>query len=299
VLPPTLLPVIPQPRTAAPSRAEVLATVLAMLARQGRAALPEVVALVVHADPSVGEIVVRAAPGWGGVLARATAATYDGDGCALDLPIRSRGRALGVLTVTTSQPATPGLAGVLAAVADALGLALAVERETQPGQALLDVEADLAALAAELDETVGAALVTLRHVEADQWQAAVTAALAACRQLRRDLRATALHGGLRAALAELSELGADVDADDTAIDGVPPAAAVLAERVAEGACRMAVGRPHVQVEVTVSMLKLCVESADNTVDASELARWRRRAHTLGGDLRIRPGGIELTLPTSP
>lgn len=271
-----------------------------MLAARGVDAVTDVVALVLDADPAIAELVVRASPAaGGGVLARAAASAYDGSGCGLDLPIRSGGRACGVLTVTTWQPVTAAQARLLASIADALGLALAADSADAPAQALLDVEADLAALAAELDESVEAALVALRHVDSDRLQAAVTAALAACRRLRRDMRATALYGGLRAALAELRELGATVTADDPALDAVAPAAAVLAERVAEGACRMAVGRPAVRVETGGSTLKLRVESADNTVDASELARWRRRALTLGGDLRTWPGGIELTLPAPP
>jgi len=43
-------------------------------------------------------------------------------------------------------------------------------------------------------------------------------------------------------------------------------------------------------------VKLWVESAEIAYDASELTRWGRRARALGGDLWLRPDGVELSLP---
>ena len=109
----------------------------------------------------------------------------------------------------------------------------------------------------------------------------------------------ALGDGLRAALGELRERGATVDAADQALDDVPPAAAVLVERVAEAVCRQLSGRARITASADGFSVKLQVESADNAIDASELERWSRRAHALRGELRHWPGGVELSLPTAP
>ena len=105
--------------------------------------------------------------------------------------------------------------------------------------------------------------------------------------------------GLRAALGELRERGATVVATDKALDEVPPAVAVLVERVAEAVCRQLGGRTRITASADELSVKLRVESADNGIDASELERWRRRAHALRGELRHWPGGVELSLPTAP
>src|SRR5436309_2098288 len=77
-----------------------------------------------------------------------------------------------------------------------------------------------------------------------------------------------------------------------------PAAAVLVERVAQTACRSAVGTVRIRASADNLAVKLRVESADNEIDASEVERWRRRAHALHGELRHWAGGVELILPAA-
>ena len=219
----------------------------------------------------------------------------------LQIPVRRRGHILGLLTVTSASPLNDQAADVISAAADVIALALAAvpaSYETST-QAVLDGEADRAQLAAEVDERLRESLVALRHTDPAHAAGAVTAALAAARDIVRELRATALHGGLRRALAELRGTGVAVHASDPALDRLSPAVAVVVERVAEVVVRTAVGTVQIAATVGNRAVKLSAESADNAVDVSELERWARRARALGGELRYWPGGVELNLPAGP
>jgi hypothetical protein len=94
----------------------------------------------------------------------------------------------------------------------------------------------------------------------------------------------------------LPELRLSVRAEDPELDRLPPPIAVTVQRVAELALRGATGRASVTAFCTGSEVKLDVESAEIAYDASELSRWARRALALGGDLQLRPDGVELSLP---
>jgi hypothetical protein len=202
--------------------------------------------------------------------------------------------------VTTGRALGTSDATMLGALADALGLALAVDpayAAAAAAQQVLDAEADRAQLAAEIDERLGDALVALGHTTPDRLPEALSAAREAVREIRRDLRATALHGGLRRALAELRRPGVRVSATDPRLDALPPAVAVVIERVAEAAIR-AGDRAQISAGFEGGQVKLRVESADNAGDAFETERWARRAHALNGHLEHWPGGVELRLPPS-
>ena len=69
--------------------------------------------------------------------------------------------------------------------------------------------------------------------------------------------------------------------------------------MAEMAARAALGRARITAIQDNTTVKLRAESADNFVDASELARWHRRATALHGELQHWPGCVELTLPAHP
>jgi hypothetical protein len=242
----------------------------------------------------------------------------------LDLPVRTSGQVSGVLTAVSDRPFTAGQGEALAGVADLLALVAAHLRRPDPeavvpaGRSILDAEADLAQAAGDLHATVGQALVTIRyaadrvaagHADAASLDEPIRAAVAAFRQVHRDLRAHALEAGLRVALREIAlREGADrpddgrppltvaVDAEDPTLDEVPPAVAVAVQRVAEAALRGATGQARVIVRMTPLGVKLTLECADIAYDASELDRWSRRVSALGGALRPRPHGVELELP---
>jgi signal transduction histidine kinase len=202
-----------------------------------------------------------------------------------------------------------------------VGLTLAADGAAgawSAGRAVLDEEADRAQVAATLLDGVGEALVSVRyaaelvaagHEDRSALEEPVRAALAAIRHAHRDLRAHALEAGLRAALRELpnrwagdrpddgmSELRLSVHADDPGLDALPPPIAVVVQRVTEAALRGATGQAAVRAVCEGERVKLFVDSAEIAYDASELNRWARRALALGGDLRLRPDGVELSLP---
>ncbi len=239
----------------------------------------------------------------------------------LDIPVRCTGDLYGVLRVTAPRPFNDGDATLLAAVADALALLLAADDAPHAwaaGRAVLDEEAERAQVAATLLDGMGEALVSVRYaaelVEAGRAAPAaleepVRAALAVLRQAHRGLRAHALEAGLRAALHELaehwagdrlddgmSELRLSVHAEDPRLDALAPPVAVTVQRVAEAALRGASGQAVIRAFCTDQVVKLAVESAEIAYDASELNRWARRVLALGGDLRVRPDGVELSLP---
>lgn len=298
---PTLTGVVASTPTRDTAR-EVLPRVLSVLAEKGDDGRPEALRLVLNALPSCRSLTLRAAP-TGPVQVSAVGCTPPGQAqeWVLDIPVRRGGAWSAVLAAAAVAPFTPEQAALLQAVAAALSLVSLPPLPSRlvASQAVLDAEADLALVAAELDETVAESIVALRHTDPAQVREAAAAALAEVRRIGRDLRAAALGDGLRAALGELTERGAIVDAHDAALDEVPPAVAVVVERVAEAACRQLGGRTRITASADSVSVKLRVESADKAIDASELERWRRRAHALRGELRHWPGGVELSLPTAP
>jgi hypothetical protein len=281
---------------------DVVMVAVRLLAEHGARARLEVLQLVVRTVPTLQSLALRSGPDRPLVAVR-PGGRPPAPGVAdaqLDLPLRRLGAWHGVLTAVASEPLTAENAALLRGVADALAL-VADPDDAGAGvaaQAVLDAEADLALVAAELDETVAESLVALRHTDPARVREAATAALQEVRRIGRDLRAEALAGGLRAALAELRRRGAQVHASDPALDAAAPAVAVLVERVAEAACRGAVGTPRITASVEKNTVKLRVESADNAGDASEVERWRRRANALRGELRHWAGGVELSLPAA-
>jgi hypothetical protein len=289
------------------TRDAALLAALRLLADGGEQARAEVLLVAVDAISGVDALVLRTAPG-GAVIAAAhrdrgravsgIGRRSDPPARVLDLPVRSRGAACGVLTATSAAGFTASQGEALRGLADALALASGGTGSSLPAaQVILDAEADRALVAAELDESVGEAIVALRHVAAAVVDQSATAALADVRRIARELRARALDDGLRRALAGLQARGARVHAHDPALDKVAPPVAVLTQRVAEAACRAAVGTPQVTARTEHDTVKLWVESADTSIDASEVERWRRRARALHGELAQWPWGVELTLPT--
>jgi hypothetical protein len=298
--------------------------VVRILAAQGSAGLPE--ALQIVATAVGGEHVVLRAADATTVMAqtRSPRPSRVGRGAGpwiLDIPVRRSGELYGVLTVTAWRPFTDTDARLLAATTDLVALLLAAEGSANAwaaGRAVLDEEADRAQVAATLLDGVGEALVSVRYaaelVAAGQVEPAaldepVRSALAALRHAHRDLRAHALEAGLRAALQQLpqrwagdrpddgmSELRLSVHADDPRLDALAPPVAVTVQRVAEAALRGASGQAVVRASWADERVKLYVGSAEIAYDASELNRWARRALALGGDLRLRPDGVELSLP---
>jgi len=217
--------------------------------------------------------------------------------CLLDLPVRHAGATLAVLSVSRRRPLSARAADMLRAVADALGLALTAMRASPraAAQTVLDAEADRAQLAEDIAD-LRAALVALRHTDPADVPTAVTAALAAVRDIGHELRATALVDGLPAVLAGMTAAGAQVEVDGVDLDRLAPAVAVLAQRVVEAATRGSVETALIVAIARGNRVKLSAECADNSMDAFELDRWARRARALGGDLRHWPGAVELTLP---
>ena len=295
-----------------------------MLAGQGRTALPEVLASV-SAAVGGAHVLLRASDATT-VLAQTRAlsrprASRGGAPWVLDIPVRSAGALYGVLTVTAGRPFNDADAALLAGVADALALVLAAQDTAHAwsaARAVLDEEAERAQVAATLLDGMGQALVSVRYAaemvgagraEPAALEEPVRAALAALRHAHHDLRAHALEAGLRAALHELadrwagdrpddgmSELRLSVHADDPGLDTLAPPVAVTVQRVAEAALRGASGQAVIRAFCTDQRVKLSVESAEIAYDASELNRWARRVLALGGDLRMGPDGVELSLP---
>ena len=278
--------------------ADVVIATVGMLADRGADGRRDALGLVLAALPTLRTLTLRTADGAPVSLTRAP-----GPGelrWALDVPVRVRGGCSGVLSAVSCEPLTTEEGALLRAVANALALTGGDGGLPQPAaaQALLDAEADLALVAAELEESVAASLVALRHTDPDLVRAAATASLAEVRRIGRRLRAQALGDGLRAALADLRDWGAAVDAQAAALDDAAPAVAIMVERVAQAACRSADGKVRIWATADKRAVKLRVESADNEIDASEVERWRRRAHALRGELRHWAGGVELILPAA-
>jgi len=303
-----------------------LAQTARQLAAEGLGALP--VALTEFATAlEVSDIVLRN-PDRSAVLARSRCeripAQPDRRPYVLDVPVRRTTELAGVLTVTAARGFTDGDAALLHGLAAVIALALAadpVSSAWSAARAILDEEADLAQASAVLSEGVGDALVAVRYAadlvaagraDAGALDEPVRAAMTAFQHVHRDGQAHALTVGLRAALHQLPErfagdrlddgmpeLRVFVLADDAELDDLPPAVAVLMQRVAEVALRGAVGHANLRATIAGSGVKLLVESAEIAYDASELGRWSRRASALGGDLVARSGGVELEVPLPP
>jgi hypothetical protein len=212
------------------------------------------------------------------------------NGYLLAVPIRV-GDAVHVLTAEADRPFDEAMAQTLVELARLFaGLA-----EAAP-QAVLDLEADRAQIAAELD-VVADALVTAKHMASEPADVeAVEHALSLLRRQQRRLRAHALDAGLAAALGHC---GFAVGGDVERLASLPPAVAVVVQRVAE-ALSTAAGqrdeRGQISIEVTDLAVKFRLDSADNIGDALELDRWGRRVSALGGELVVQRGGVELKLP---
>jgi hypothetical protein len=214
--------------------------------------------------------------------------------CVLDVPVRSSEEVLGLLTAASSSPFNAGQAGVLCALADLLALTL-TDRGlpiSNPAQAVLDAEADLAAAAADLDGVVEA-VIALGHVGSDGLSDGLAATLGQLRAVQRTMRSVALEAGLRAALGRLD---ADVHADDPELDRLSPPVAAVLQRVAEAVTRGTDGRVRITATTTGTTVKLWAQSADKDYDAFELSRWARRVSALGGELRRSPEGVEVSVP---
>ena len=291
--------------------ADVVAAAARLLALSGPEARVDVLAKVLAERPSLRSLVLRTGP-HGSVVACVDARRPERVGApvprraaddhwVLDFPVRAAGTTYGVLTAISARPLGADDAELLASITDLFALLVAGWQpdEAAAGRVVLDVEADFALFATDLDETLGEALVALRHTDAAKLDDAMRAALDALRRVRRDLRATALHTGLAAALRELAEPGVRVLADDPLLDHVAPPVAVLVERVAEACCRNADRPVEIRATVHATAVKLSVSSADNAIDASELERWRRRVHALRGELRHQPGRVDVQLPVGP
>ena len=242
----------------------------------------------------------------------------------LDVPVRRTTELAGVLAVSATRPLTDGDAALVSGLGAVIALALAADPAPaawSAARSILDEEADRAQSAAVLSEGLGDALVAIRYAaelvaagrtDVSALDEPVRAALTAFHHAHRDGQAHALTVGLRAALNQLPErfagdrlddgmpeLRVSVTAADARLDELPPAVAVLVQRIAEMALRGACGQANLRVSIGGSRVKLLVESAEIAYDASELGRWSRRASALGGDLLARSGGVELEVPIPP
>jgi hypothetical protein len=215
----------------------------------------------------------------------------DANGYLLAVPIRV-GDAVHVLTAAADRPFDEAMAQTLVEMAGLFaGLADAAP------QAVLDLEADRAQIAAELD-VVADALITAKHTAAEPAEIeAVEHALTLLRRQQRRLRAQALDAGLGSAL---QRCGFTIVGDAERLAALPPAVAVVVQRVGEALSgpppAQSDERGQISAEVTELAVKFRLDSADNIGDASELDRWGRRLSALGGELVMQRGGVELKLP---
>jgi hypothetical protein len=220
-------------------------------------------------------------------------------GYVLAVPIRV-GESVHVLTAEADRPFDAALAESVVELAGLLGgLAGATPegQERAATQAVLDLEADRAQIAAELD-VVAEALVAAKHGALEPGDVdAIEHAHTLLRREQRRLRAQTLDAGLASAL---QHHGFAVIGDAGRLASLPPAVAVVVQRVAEALGRAPSGQPdergQISVEVTELAVKFRLDSADNIGDATELDRWCRRVSALGGELLVQRGGVELKLP---
>lgn len=215
------------------------------------------------------------------------------DGYVLAVPVRV-GDAVHVLTAEAAQPFDPALAETVVELA---GLLATVADAGPANQAVLDLEADRAQIATELD-VVADAIVAAKHTAVEPAEIeAVEHALTLLRREQRRLRAQTLDAGLPSAL---QTFGLAVVGDAAQLSNLPPAVAVAVERVAEALRRGTFDVPdeqgQISVEVTDLVVKFRLDSAEKIRDASELDRWGRRVSALGGELVVQPRGVDLLLP---
>jgi hypothetical protein len=293
-------------RLGQPADVDALAAVARSLAAHGLDGLGE--ALAVLGAAVSGRAAVRRVP--------RQRSTRRG-GVLLDVPLRIAGSAYGVLEVRTRMPLDASGAALVTAAADIVCLAFAAS-ESAGEQEMLDAEADLAAVASLLRDTVGQALVAARYaadlavlgrLPVEAVPEALQAALRALGGVLGDLRSRAVDGRLGAALRELSGVrsaaddgeGSDavqvvVRAEDPALDELPASVGMLALRVVLAALARPPATVRVNARVIDDRLKLDVTCAENPYDAPTLERWARRASALGGLLECHDHGVSLTVP---
>lgn len=211
----------------------------------------------------------------------------------LAVPIRVGG-AVHVLTAEADRPFDAAMAETVVELA---GLFAGLADSGPASQAVLDLEADRAQIATELDIVVGA-LIAAKHTAADPADIeAVEHALTLLRRQQRRLRAHTLDAGV---VSALHHCGLAVTGDLDRLGTLPPALAVVVQRVAEALVHGTYGdvdEPgQISVEVTELVVKFRLDSAEKIRDASELDRWGRRVSALGGELVVQPGGVDLKLP---
>jgi hypothetical protein len=222
---------------------------------------------------------------------RATNGAGDAYVLAVSIPI---GDSVHVLTAAADRPFDPALAETVVELA---GVFAGFADSGPASQAVLDLEADRAQIAAELDVVAGA-LIAAKHTAIEPADVhGVEHALTLLRREQRRLRAQTLDAGL---VSALQTGGISVVGDVDRLDRLPPAQAVVVQRVAEALSRAATAQAdevgHISVEVTELEVKLRLDSAENIGDASELDRWGRRVSALGGELLVQPRGVDLRLP---
>lgn len=217
----------------------------------------------------------------------------DPEGYVLAVPIRVGG-VVQVLMAEADRPFDPALAETVVELA---GLFAEMADSGPANQAVLDLEADRAQIAAELD-VVAEALIAAKHTAVEPADVdAVEHALGLLRREQRRLRAYTLDAGLAAAL---HRYGWTLVGEIERLASLPPAVAVAIERVADALARALAAEEdeegQISVEVTELEVKFRLEFAEKILDASELDRWGRRVSALGGELVVQPRGVEFKLP---
>jgi hypothetical protein len=215
------------------------------------------------------------------------------EGYVLAVPIRL-GDAVHVLTAESDQPFDPALAETVVELAR---LFAGFADAGPANQAMLDLEADRAQIATDLD-VVADALVAAKHTAAEPADVeSIEHALSLLRREQRRLRAHTLDAGLASAL---QHCGLALVGEIERLASLPPPVAVVVQRVAEALCRQAIGDAdepgQISVEITELVVKFRLDSAEKIRDASELDRWGRRVSALGGELVVQPQGVELKFP---
>lgn len=214
-------------------------------------------------------------------------------GYLLAVPIRA-GDGVYVVTAEADRPFDSAMAEM---VVEFAGLLAGLADHSAARQAVLDLEADRAQIAAELD-AVADALIVAKHTAIDPADIdGIERALMLLRREQRRLRAHTLDAGLASAL---QHCGLTVVGEVDRLGALPPAAAVAVQRVAEALVRE-VGSDsdeagQITVEVTELEVKFRLDSAEKIRDASELDRWGRRVSALGGEMVVQARGVDLKLP---
>lgn len=303
--------------------AGALATAARLLAADGAAALPAVVAALGAALTVPATVVVRraeqqrlgdvlaasdpaAGPGTPGSLPRMRSAD---SAAVVNVPLRAQGFLVGFLCVLAEDDLTAGDVALIAAYADLLALALAaVIRRADTAAHVLDVEAERAEIAAALCEGPVASLVAARYaLETGAERPAVGAAVVrqALRELHRVVaaqRGRGLDGDLVKSLGALADDMADAGClVDLVVTGLParlpPAYAVTAYRTVAAALDGVTGPATVTVSVATGDVTVAVTGAADPHDAGALDRWARRVRAMDGTFERRSDGVTLHLPS--